>query len=452
MAKNIEDIIVPERRRSIRDIPIPAGRRRADHLTPTFDTKPTPPPAPSLGDFSKPPSPPTPPPPPRPPVFPERPRKSKKKMWLGVLLGVIVLVFAVLSFFNGATLAYMPKSLDLSFESDTFAAQKSGAGSLFYSVVKLSRDKSFVAPAGGEQDVSRKASGVIVVYNDATTEPQRLVENTRFESAGGKVYRIQNAITIPGKKTVSGGSQPGSIEVTVYADQPGAEYNGEPTDFTVPGLKGSPRYETIYARSKTPLSGGFVGKEKAVKPEDLAKTKASLEEALKKELLDEADVEVPEDFVLFPSLSLFSFESLPQTVADGTNVNVNMRGTLYGVMFKRSDLASYLAAKKITLSPGDVVDINSYDVLTLAFAGTPPTDLLTVNDINFKVTGSSKLTWRTDEVALKADLLGKPKSEIENILKNYPAVDTASITVRPFWKGTLPSDVAKVTIKRLPIE
>ena len=456
MPKNIDDISLPERRRSIRNIPIPEGRRKADHrlppVTPVDSLK-------KAGASSKVPT-------PtlhkeeeyidlstrRPISLPLHQRGSKKKVWYAIGAGLVVVVFAILSMFDGGTLSYLPRSAALTFENELFKAKKTGDSGLLYSVVKLSRDKGVAAPASAEEQVSRKASGSIIVYNNASAEPQTLIENTRFESPAGKIYRIQKGITIPGKKTVSGASAPGSIEVMVYADEAGEASNSALTDFTVPGLKGSPRYETIYARSKTPMSGGYVGKEKVVKAEDLAKAKASLEAALKNDLWEEARAEVPTDFILFPSLASYTFQDMPQTNSSDSTATVNMKGDMYGVMFKRSDLAKYLGEKKLGLAEADVVDFTTFDTLNLTFDGAAPADLLNLSEISFRVSGSAMMVWRTDEVALRADLLGRHKRDISTILKNYPTIANASATVRPFWKTVMPSVGEKISIKKLPVQ
>ncbi len=444
MPKNIDDVILPERRKSIRNIPIPEGRSKKGEKVALDGVKR---PARVAEDREE--------------VSHEaerhessrRTHNPKKKIWLASGFAILVLIFSVLSMFKGGTLSYVPKSVDLKFANDIFSAVKTGEDKLTYSVVKLSGDKGVSVPATGEQAVSRKASGMIVVYNDASAEPQKLVENTRFESPTGKIYRIATAITIPGKKTVAGKSQPGSIEVKVNADVAGAEYNSEPTDFTVPGLKGSPRYTTIYARSSTAISGGFVGKEKAVAPADLEKAKAELKTSLSQGLLAKAQAEVPSEFILFPTLSSVSFEDLPQSnTGSGSTVTVNLRGHLYGIMFKKNDLSHELGKKKASLAKDDSVELVSFDSLELAFAGVAPTNLLSLNEISFKVTGESKLVWRTDEVALKSDILGRKKSELSTILKNYPTISSASATLRPFWKTTFPLEGDKVSVKKLEIK
>lgn len=442
MPKNIDDVILPERRKSIRNIPIPADRRktervstdgvrkRAPKIVETVEEEPSNP-------LSR-----------RVPPLPRRHRSGGRRVFVAIAGGLLIIILATLSVFDGATLAYTPKSSALTFTNEIFSAAKSGEGELLYSVVKLSGDKGKSVTASGEKDVSRKASGTIVVYND-TTSAQTLIENTRFESATGKIYRIAKAISIPAKA----GTQPGSLEVTVYADVAGESYNSAPTDFTIPGLKGTPRYTSMYARSKGAITGGFVGKEKSVSEADLLKARSELRASLSEELMSKAQAEVPEDFILFPMLSSVTFEDLPQTPS-GTagNVNVNLRGNLYGIMFKKTELARELAHNKAVLSTSDTVDLNSFDGLKLSFSGTPPTDLLLLNKINFKVEGSAVLLWRTDEVALKSDLLGRGKKEVTSILKNYPTVASADATVRPFWKRSFPKEADKVTIKKLKAE
>jgi len=469
MPKNIEDIISPNpKKKSIRDIPIPENRRKNINLIDSIVTPSNKEPQetprqevveePVLNDVStaheqviQ----------PRPSASPRleyqeyvRARSGKfvnKKIWFVSIVALGVVIFALLSFFQSSTLAYTPKSANINFNSDVFTATKNSTGELLYSVVKLSGDKGKEVPASGSVEVSQKASGTIVVYNNASSQPQRLVATTRFETSEGKVYRIKDAITVPGKKVVSGTGQPGSIEVVVYADQPGESYNIGLSDFTLPGLKGDPRFETIYARSKTPIAGGFVGKRKQITDENLSKAKSELEAVLREELIVQAKAQVPEDFMLVPTLSLLTFEDLPQTNIAEDKASVNVRANLYGVMFKRSELASHLSSKKATI--GEMpVEIPSLDRLTLQFAGTPPADLLKSNQISFQVTGEATVVWQTDEERLRAELAGKNKSAVSGILQGYQGIAKANATLRPFWKKSFPSEPTKISIKKLPIQ
>src|SRR3989344_3638700 len=172
MPKNIEDIIVPERRKSIRDIPIPEGRKKNDrYATPSMSIiKEYPLPRTERDNLNT--------------IQEDRKfstttiGRKRKGMWLAIGATLLILVFTVLAIFDGATLAYVPKSRAISFDSDVYKAEKSGEGKLLYSIVKLSGDKGLEVPTSGEAEVSRKASGTIVIYNNASAEPQSLVETT----------------------------------------------------------------------------------------------------------------------------------------------------------------------------------------------------------------------------------------------------------------------------------
>jgi hypothetical protein len=267
------------------------------------------------------------------------------------------------------------------------------------------------------------------------------------------IYRIAEEVSVPGKKVVGGEDQPGSVEVAVYADVPGEEYNKGLTDFTIPGFAGSPRFETIYARSKTEISGGFVGLESVIKPEDKERIRVEAENLLKAELISEVNSQVPDGFILFPSLSSTTFEDLPQTSSAGSGkAMVNVRGNLYSVMFKRSDLSAFLAQDQIQLNEGESVDIEGLESLELAFSGVSPSDLLLSDTVTFSVTGVASAVWRTDEIALRADLVGKRKKDVPAILNNYPSIISVTSTISPFWKTSFPSDGSYVYIKKLPIK
>src|SRR3989338_10880478 len=111
MPKKIEDIIVPERRRSIRDIPIPERRGNNNKYHPPV------PPRDNLSalqiekNYSLPPHPVT-----------EQGWRKRKNVWMATGFALLVLIFAVFSIFNGATLAYVPKSSALSFDPNVYTA------------------------------------------------------------------------------------------------------------------------------------------------------------------------------------------------------------------------------------------------------------------------------------------------------------------------------------------
>lgn len=103
--------------------------------------------------------------------------------------------------------------------------------------------------------------------------PQILVATTRFETSDGKIVCLDSRVVVPGATTKDGQLQPSSIDVNVTADQPGPDYNipacTDPCKFTIPGFKGTDKFEGFYGISKNPMTGGNLGSVPMVTADDL---------------------------------------------------------------------------------------------------------------------------------------------------------------------------------------
>ncbi|MEK7138533.1 MAG: hypothetical protein AAB787_03425, partial [Patescibacteria group bacterium] len=254
--------------------------------------------------------PPSPPAPPELSPAPSRRRRSKRWLWwsLGVAL-LLVLIYAVSFLFASVTVEVTPAQLDVAI-NDNFVATKSG-GALNFDVVTLpAKVASREVKASGTEKVSRAASGPVIIYNNYSKDNQKLITSTRFQAKNGKIYRLRQPLIVPGMKMQGGKLVPGSIEATIYADQPGADYNQEATDFTIPGFKDDPRFSKFYARSKSALSGGLVGEVRKLSPEEADKARKALSADLTRELLLEARAKIPASFVLFDKLTLVDIKDV----------------------------------------------------------------------------------------------------------------------------------------------
>ena len=249
--KNIADGV---QKRSIRDIPMPNNhgtftKKKKTRTTKTSTSKPP-------RDF------------------------SRFALWSIVVISVVILGFAISSFFGGATVRITPKTQTVALNNTvTFAA---GTSTPEYLVMEISDSTNREVVAEGDEYVETKAVGKIVIYNTHSTSPQTLIEQTRFESPEGYIYRIQEEVSVPGQKVVDGKTVPGQLEVTVIADKAGEKYNISPTDFTIPGFKGDSRFETFFARSQTEMTGGFMGTQKVISTEQQAQVENELQKPCKR--------------------------------------------------------------------------------------------------------------------------------------------------------------------------
>lgn len=111
-------------------------------------------------------------------------------------------------------------------------------------------------PTTGKKHIVSKATGKITIYNEYSSNDQKIVATTRFLSKDGHVFRVNENVTIPGFSRVEGKDVPGEITVEVVADKAGEGYNIGATSFTIPGYQGGIKYSTIYARSNAAMTGG----------------------------------------------------------------------------------------------------------------------------------------------------------------------------------------------------
>lgn len=458
MAKNILQDIVPPERRSIRNIPVPP--RRNGPAIPPRAPAPAPRPlsytreervAPLHNDHEE--------------TFDDQineepkvysyeskassiaSRFSGKRIWAACGVAILIVVFAFSALSNSAVIKITPHTKTVQAEGVNFNAfQGAGDNGVPYEIVKISKDMGATVNATGEENVSSKASGSIIIYNTTSKASQRLIKNTRFETPEGLIYRINDSVVVPGTSQADGKTVPGSVEVTVYADEAGDKYNIGLKDFTIPGFKGDPRFTTMYARSKTEIAGGFVGVKKKIAPSDLSAAQKSLDEELKNALMKEVGAQIPADFVAYSDGMIVTFEPLPQSNAKDNTVQVNERGTLSAIIFNKNLLARYLAMQLAPDLATSSVMVSNINDLGFSMQNKSTFNPTQETAFTFTVSGDISFVSQFDQGAFVKSLLGKPKSSLSDILSDYQAIDKADVVLRPFWKKSFPTNEKNITV------
>ncbi len=373
--------------------------------------------------------------------------KKPRNYWVygSIAILVVVVLFGLSAFFKSAQIKVTPKE-EMVVVNESFTAKKDATGNILgFQLVSTSKDLDSTVDAQSEQQVSNKAQGKIIIYNNYSTAPQKLVATTRFETPEGLVFRIITGVTIPGKITQNGKTVAGSIEAVVQADKAGTAYNIGLKDFTVPGFKGDPRFKDIYARSKTEMTGGFVGMQKVVGKEAMVGAEATLENTLKASLAKDISSQIPDNFVLYSQSLTYKFEPATQvtTEASSSKATIRKRGTATGIIIDKGALTRVISGKIMPDVLDNIVKItnlSSLEFVELPF--NPSTD----STLNFTLKGNADFVWVFDENKLKSDLLGLSKKDARSIIGTYGSIKEAWIETRPFWNQTIPKDSSKVTL------
>lgn len=121
--------------------------------------------------------------------------KPKRSLWIIAGFSVAGLIIALLYAFGGATVTVTPAIETISLDQE-FVAQKDGTANatLPYQLMILKEEVSDKISGGELKDVAQKAQGKVVLYNEYSSSPQPLKEDTRLEAPDGKIYKIKGAV------------------------------------------------------------------------------------------------------------------------------------------------------------------------------------------------------------------------------------------------------------------
>ena len=366
------------------------------------------------------------------------PVASKKVGLIFFLLGGISLLsFAGVFFFFflpkaeiHVTPQRITKSVDLQFDGRSQGSVW-GEDSFPVRLVEKRESVTYQGQATGTSSgAAQKARGLITVANEYNAEPQTLVATTRFQSLDGKIFRLADGAVVPGMKN----GQPGTIDVTVIAEEAGTVYNITPTSFTIPGFKGSPKYAKFSAKSSKLMSGGgdasgsgmtIISKTDLENAMNEAKQRAKvtyLEDAKKElqpneKILEDLIEIIPQNKMAPPlaGTAATSFDYQDDYTAKSfafsedslkEKIRIQGEGTINGVLFRPT---------AITLSYSDSVANYSDGTLRLK--------------VHAVVVSESVI----DRDTLTNDFLGKDESGINTILTGHPEIKKVEVNFKPQW-------------------
>jgi len=378
--------------------------------------------------------------------------KSRKKQWIfGTIAAVLIAVFVVsmMTIFASATINIVPKSQAIKVNMKITATSEAAEEAVGYEVIKLSKSKTLSVPATGEEAVEIKASGKIVIYNNFSAEPQRLIVRTRFEAKEGLIYRIPESAVVPGKSVKSGIETPGSLEVEVFADEPGEKYNIKKSDFTVPGFKkDADRYKNFYARSATEMTGGFIGKRKTILPADKQVALQSIDSEAEANLKKDLESKVPAGLTLLPGSILYKSKELPQK-EEASAVVVGKEVTAYAIMLNTQNLSDEIVKQYISELPdwnGIKSEVKYFPLLNVT---EKPNDLRTGEKINLQVNGQVRVWAKIDTDIIGQKLLGAPKKDVLKLMDEFAGISSITAAVRPIWKQSFPKNPLKIHVQTI---
>ncbi len=374
-------------------------------------------------------------------------RGPRYVIWISSFIAMGILATAFSMILSGANVLVHPKK-ESAFFNGTIRADNSPNAPLTFEVMSLSDSKTEVIPAVKEASVKEYAKGEVTIINTYSEDSQRLIANTRFETADKKVYRIRDAVEVPGlTKKPNGDVVPGKIVATLYADAPGEEYNLASAKMTIPGFSGSPRFSGFEAVTNTPITGGYNGIKQIADDAVVTSTRAEMTAAILSSLEKKLQSEKKEGFYVDKDLVKVSVISAEPKNADVDN-SVVVEEAIHAdyIMLDERALAKAIANASLTDYNNEDVMIENLSDLEITLATPIPTDSATISSVQLSIKGTVEFRWLFDAEALKKDLAGKNRQALYTVLSGYPSIDKAEVTLRPFWKQAFPVDAKDISI------
>lgn len=375
-------------------------------------------------------------------------RNDWKIMWIKIGVAALAVVALFIAYF------YLPRATIIVFvqrEKDSFSldvkAKKNTTGIdvetriIPAQLIQINKTLTQNFEAKEKGSFSEKSKGKLTVYNDNVT-PQSMVPS-RFESSAGLMYWSQRNIKIPAR---------GSLEIEVVADKPGREYDlackaSSPCQFTVPAWKGSDNFKKIHATSNAPFGGGVAGSGFVVSNDDYEKAQLTLRNDLLKAAQQELSAQIPQQFTLLQDSvrsELLDISSDPPVNSLSKNGKVAIKGTmkLQAFLIKEKDLkelADRVMKGQVTKdkeTKPDTVSVE-YSVANMDFEN---------GEISLTVSASEETAFTLDNEDMKTKLKGKSEGEVRKFLSDLPKVQSANITLWPFWVRKIPDNTGRIDI------
>jgi hypothetical protein len=369
-------------------------------------------------------------------------------LWFVAFISIMFCFFAFSFLFSKAEVSVSLKTKSMVLNKNLFASLDPNVDTLSFELTNFSGEVSkTVTPE--EKDFNEKAKGTVVLYNKYSSSPQTLSVDTRLEGSNGKIYKTKTKVTIPG---MNKNSVPGQVSVDIYAEKEGADYNSAPLDFKIFGFKGTTKYSKFYGRSVGNISGGIVGKSRQVDDLQKKEIEQELKTILEKKLFNEISSQIP-GFLLYKDATFLKVEDITSdsVSADGSVV-LTLKGTLYGIILNEHKLTQRITKDSVENYDGS--DVYIPDIKDLTFSLSPQTGISdkenvlfnSVKNINFNLSGPVKIIWRLDVDKFTTDLQNKPKKDFNQILSQYPNIDSVLVKLSPPWIRYIPGKIKNIKV------
>ncbi len=392
--------------------------------------------------------------PPQPAPIPELPPPQKRRFpWWEIIVGgtVIVLLLCIYLYnkLPKADVEIWPKTDVLSLQ-ETIKADKSAVAVDFENkiipaqYIEVQQDGQQEFQATGSASNDGKATGTITIYNKISPSSSFTLKiGTHFLSDSGKYFVTLDRVVIPGMSK----NTPGSVTVKVQAEESGADYNIGPSKFSAPKLSGTSYYYSIWAESKSAMSGGYTGKVKKVTSDNISGAK----DVLTKQLLDKAEEslrsKLSSDDILLDGAMTKNIINASADAKEGAIVDEfkeSAKVKISALVFKKQDLQAFAKEDILSQLPNTKKFLES----SLDLSYTPQSVDITSGTEMINAQLSAKTYYSIDTLSLLDLLSMKSADQIKQVIDQRYGENISELKVNfwPFWVKSAPRDKNRIKV------
>ena len=366
----------------------------------------------------------------------------------GIFVGLIVLFFIFNTILPKAKIVIKSDNIsvntDVPFTANTaFTSFDADAGKVPATKKDISKTDSTKVPATGQKNIGDKATGTVTLKNCAKVDGAFTIPAGTVLTTGASSFSVNETTLLP-SSTFSGTNTctTAGKTVNVTSTAAGDQYNisGGRT-FAVSGVA------SITGIDSSAMSGGTNKLVSVVSDQDVEtakqkisdKSKDSATTDLKKQFSNDDLFLIPESI----TSSAANVTATPKVGEEASEVTVSSTTVYTGLGVKESYLNTLVensAKKQIDTTKQSISDNG------LSKAIFRLEDKKSATDQRFRVQSTVSTGTQIDQEALKKEIAGKKKGDVQDLIGKLPGVKDVTVSYSPFWVYKTPSNPSKITI------
>ncbi len=366
----------------------------------------------------------------------------------GIFVGLIVLFFIFNTILPKAKIVIKSDSIsvntDVPFTANTaFTSFDADAGKVPATKKDVSKTDSTKVPATGQKNIGDKATGTVTLKNCAKVDGAFTIPAGTVLTTGASSFSVNETTLLP-SSTFSGTNTctTAGKTVNVTSTAAGDQYNisGGRT-FAVSGVA------SITGIDSSAMSGGTNKLVSVVSDQDVETAKQKIADKSK----DSATTDLKQQFsnddlFLIPesiTSSAANVTATPKVGEEASEVTVSSTTVYTGLGVKESYLNTLVenSAKKQIDTTKQAISDNGLSKAIFRLE-----DKKSATDQRFRVQSTVSTGTQIDQEALKKEIAGKKKGDVQDLIGKLPGVKDVNVSYSPFWVYKTPSKPSKITI------